>query len=535
MAATAIATVFLDRELRITRFTPSAVELFNLIPADVGRPLSRPRATASTTRSSTPTPRRVLEPLVPIEREVRCRRRPLAARAPAALPHGDDRIGGVVLTFVDITERRRVSEALRESEALFRTIVTQAAAGVAHLDLDGRITLANARFALIAGRTPEALVGTSAFALVHPDDQARNIEAFRRLAADGAPFEMEKRYVRGDGSVVWVSASVTAVLDARDRPTAAIAIVFDVSDRRQTEQALRESEERLRLILDNAREYAILTLDLKRRITGWNAGAEGLLGYVADEVMGESADIIFIDEDRLAGAPQREAAQALTDGRAADERWHRRKNGTRFWGSGVMMAMRDADGTHPIGLLKIFRDQTQARAAEQALETSRAELVQALVDNRKARAEAEAASHAKDRFLAILSHELRTPLTPVVMALHSLERNAELPGSLRGTRRADPQERARRADADRRPARRHPHLERQARDEPRRRPTCTRSCTAPPTSAPATSRPSGSASAWRCTRRATSSPATRRACSRWSGTCSRTPPSSRPTKARSRS
>ena len=98
-----------------------------------------------------------------------------------------------------------------------------------------------------------------------------------------------------------------------------------------------------------------------------------------------------------------------------------------------MMAMRDADGTHPIGLLKIFRDQTQARAAEQALETSRAELVQALVDNRKARAEAEAASHAKDRFLAILSHELRTPLTPVVMALHALERNAELPASLRGT------------------------------------------------------------------------------------------------------
>jgi two-component system, chemotaxis family, CheB/CheR fusion protein len=217
------------------------------------------------------------------------------------------------------------------------------------------------------------------------------------------------------------------------RPGAAGAMGLEVSDRRRTEQALRESEERLRLIVDNAREYAILTLDLKRRITGWNSGAESLLGYVAEEVIGESADIIFTEEDRVARAPQREAAQALADGRAADERWHRRKNGTRFWGSGVMMAMRDADGTHPIGLLKIFRDQTQARAAEQALETSRAELVQALVDNRRARAEAEAASHAKDRFLAILSHELRTPLTPVVMALHSLERSAELPASLRGT------------------------------------------------------------------------------------------------------
>ncbi|HEV7574431.1 MAG TPA: chemotaxis protein CheB [Caldimonas sp.] len=431
MAATAIPTVFLDRSLCISMFTPSAVELFNLIGADVGRPISDlanrldyPQLNADA--------RVVLDKLVPIEREVRFDEHWLLARL-RPYRSGEDRISGVVLTFVDISERRRVSEALRESEALFRTIVTQAAAGVAHIDLDGGITLANARFGLIAGRAPEALIGTSAFAIVHPDDRDRNIAAFRRLAVDGTPFEMEKRYVRGDGSVVWVNASVNAVLDAEERPSAAVAIVLDVSDRRHAEQALRESEERLRLIVDSAREYAIVAMDLKRRITGWNSGAESLTGYVADEVIGQSADLIFIEEDRVAGAPQREATLALAEGRAADERWHRRKNGSRFWGSGVMMAMRDGEGANPIGLLKIFRDQTQARASEQALETSRAELVQALVDNRKARAEAEAASHAKDRFLAILSHELRTPLTPVVMALHALERHNDLPASLRGT------------------------------------------------------------------------------------------------------
>ena len=431
MAATAIATVFLDRELRISLFTPSAVELFNLIAADVGRPISdlASRLEYPQLRDDA---RGVLDRLVPVEREVRFEERWLLARL-RPYRSGEDRISGVVLTFVDISERRRVSEALRESEALFRSIVSQAAAGVAHTDLEGRITLVNARFGLITGHTPEALVGTSVFDLVHPEDRAANVEAFQRMATDGTPFEMEKRYLRGDGGVVWVSASVTAVLDAEERPGGAVAIVLDVSDRRHAEQALRESEERLRLVLDNAREYAILTMDLKRRVTGWNIGAESLTGYATDEMMGESADILFTEEDRVAGAPQREATQALADGRATDERWHRRKNGSRFWGSGVMMTMRDGDGAHPIGLLKIFRDHTQARAAEQALESSRAELVQALVDNRKARAEAEAASHAKDRFLAILSHELRTPLTPVVMALHSLERNAELPGSLRGT------------------------------------------------------------------------------------------------------
>src|SRR5439155_9960026 len=107
-----------------------------------------------------------LEQLVPIEREVRYDDAWLLARL-RPYRTADDRIRGVVLTFVDITERRRVGEALRESEALFRTIVTQAAAGVAHTDLEGRITLANQRFGLIAGHTPEALVGTSIFALVH--------------------------------------------------------------------------------------------------------------------------------------------------------------------------------------------------------------------------------------------------------------------------------------------------------------------------------------------------------------------------------
>jgi two-component system CheB/CheR fusion protein len=431
MAATAIATVFLDRELCIALFTPSAVELFNLIAADVGRPISD-LANRLEYPQLVDDAQAVLDHLVPVEREVRFGERWLLARL-RPYRSGDDRISGVVLTFVDITERRRVADALRESETLFRTIVTQAAAGVVHTDIDGRITLANAVFAQIAGRSPDALVGTSVFALVHPDDRERNVAAFRALAEDGVPFAMEKRYLRSDGATVWVKASVTALCGAGGKPESAVAIVIDVSDRVRTEQALRASEERLRLILDNAREYAILTLDLNRRITSWNSGAEAMTGYLADEAIGEHGDIIFVDEDRRAGVPEREVRHAIRDGRAADERWHQRKNGTRFWGSGVMTAMRDSDTGAPLGLLKIFRDRTHERASEQALETSRSELVQALVDNRRARAEAEAANLAKDRFLAILSHELRTPLTPIVMALHALERHPELPKSLRGT------------------------------------------------------------------------------------------------------
>ncbi|HZW74993.1 MAG TPA: CheR family methyltransferase [Caldimonas sp.] len=265
MSGTAIPTVFLDKSLRISLFTPTAVDLFNLIAADVGRPLSDlasrldyPQLLADA--------QGVADDWRSIEREVRFGERWLLARL-RPYRGSDERIGGVVLAFVDITEQRRIREALRESESLFRSIVTQAAAGVLHTDLDGRITLANARYGQITGHTPESLVGTLQFSVVHPDDRARSIAAFRKMAVDAEPFELEKRYQRSDGTVVWVRAAITAVLDGDSKPSGAVVVVVDVSDRVRIEHALRESEERLRLVVDSAREYAIVSLDLKRRIT----------------------------------------------------------------------------------------------------------------------------------------------------------------------------------------------------------------------------------------------------------------------------
>ena len=227
-----------------------------------------------------------------------------------------------------------------------------------------------------------------------------------------------------------MKAAVTPIRDIRGRQQSAVAIMLDVSDAARAREALQLSEERLRLILENAREFAIVSIDLQRRMTSWNSGAERMLGYDEQEILLQSADVILHPRTARRARRSVEASRALRDGRVADERWHVRKDGSRFWGSGVMTAMHGPSGSI-VGLVKIFRDETAVRATAEALEQSRAELWQALAENSRARVELEAASHAKDHFLAVLSHELRTPLTPVLVAVQALRVRPDLPQDAR--------------------------------------------------------------------------------------------------------
>jgi PAS domain S-box-containing protein len=103
-------------------------------------------------------------------------------------------------------------------------------------------------------------------------------------------------------------------------------------------------EERFRLLSESLTDYAFITFDQENRITSWSAGAEKLLGWSEDEVLGECGAILFTSEDRERGEVEKEIDQALHYGRAEDDRWHMRKDGSRFWGSGVMTAVGDESG-----------------------------------------------------------------------------------------------------------------------------------------------------------------------------------------------
>ncbi|WUR11323.1 CheR family methyltransferase [[Empedobacter] haloabium] len=204
-----------------------------------------------------------------------------------------------------------------------------------------------------------------------------------------------------------------------DKIEGAVMTFFDISGRREAEAKLRKGEEWMRLVAESTYDYAIITVDLEGRVTGWNKGAERNFGYTEEEVTGRELDFIFTPEDRAAGVPAEERARALAEGRAEDERWHMRKDGTRFFCVGVTTPLRDGE-LH--GYAKIARDQTSRVQIDTQREA-------ALSSEQAGRSQAEMDSALKDEFLAVMSHELRHPLNLIYI-------NAELMSRLPAVREA---------------------------------------------------------------------------------------------------
>ncbi len=141
--------------------------------------------------------------------------------------------------------------------------------------------------------------------------------------------------------------------------------ITDITEGKQAEEALRRSEENYRLLVENAQEYAIFMLTTEGCIERWNNGAERIFGYREEEAIGLSGAVIFTEDDRTAGVPEMEMLFATHNGQANDDRWQLRRDGSRFWASGVMEALRHPDGQLR-GFVKVLRDNTEQKRTEEA-------------------------------------------------------------------------------------------------------------------------------------------------------------------------
>jgi PAS domain S-box-containing protein len=245
------------------------------------------------------------------------------------------------------------------------------------LDREGYVATWNAGARRFKGYEPDEIVGQHFSRFFTDEDRASGLpQRALRIAATEGKFETEGWRVRKDGTRMWAHVVVDPIFDAGGTLVGFAKITRDITDRKSAEQALFESEQRFRLLVQGVHDYAIYMLDPTGVVSNWNTGAERIKGYKAEEIVGQHFSRFYTPEDLANGEPARALETALREGKYEKEAWRMRADGTRFWAHVVIDPIRDERGAL-IGFAKITRDATERRDAQIALEEARAALFQA--------------------------------------------------------------------------------------------------------------------------------------------------------------
>ncbi|MFL5632768.1 MAG: PAS domain-containing sensor histidine kinase [Gemmatimonadaceae bacterium] len=240
------------------------------------------------------------------------------------------------------------------------------------LDPQGYVISWNAGAQRIKGYKPNEIIGKH-FSIFYPEE--KRAEGFPQYelkeAARVGRFEDEGWRIRKDGSRLWANVVITALHNRSGALVGYAKVTRDLTERREAEDALRASEERFRLLVQGVRDYAIFMLDPTGHITTWNEGAQRIKGYTSDEAIGKHFSIFYPPEDVASGKPPRELKIAVATGAYEEEGWRVRRDGSRFWASVVITALRTPGG-ELAGFSKVTRDLTERRAAQdQAIDAAR--------------------------------------------------------------------------------------------------------------------------------------------------------------------
>nr|WP_246215914.1 PAS domain-containing sensor histidine kinase [Microvirga makkahensis] len=244
------------------------------------------------------------------------------------------------------------------------------------LDPNGIIASWNSGAQRFKGYVESEILGEHFSRFYTDEDRAAGLpQRVLETAAREGKFEAEGWRVRKDGTRFWAHVVVDPIRDAHGNLLGYAKITRDLTERRKAEDALRESEERFRLLVQGVTDYAIYMLDPEGHVSNWNPGAQRIKGYTEDEIRGQHFSRFYTEEDRATNLPYRALETAKREGKFEAEGWRVRKDGTRFWASVVIDPIYD-ERKELIGFAKITRDITERRKAQEALAEAQAALFQ---------------------------------------------------------------------------------------------------------------------------------------------------------------
>lgn len=272
---------------------------------------------------------------------------------------------------LDITDRKDTEERIRLSENQLRLVTNAVPALISYVDSNERYRFVNQQFnewfgieaGELVGKKVREVFGNQAYQKIKPKiDEA--------LAGNPVKFETALDYAAAGKRHVHVSYMPDIGVDGT--VYGYYGLTNDLTELKRSEELLRSTEERMALMVESVTEYAILSIDSLGRIDSWNSGAEMIFNYTADEAVGKPYDVLFTPEDIARGIPFKEMRTARRKGRASDDRWQLRKDGTRFYASGVMMPL--FVGKELTGFAKIATDLTEKQRRADELQKAHDEL-----------------------------------------------------------------------------------------------------------------------------------------------------------------
>jgi PAS domain S-box-containing protein len=341
----------------------------------------------------------------------------LAVLPAEAAPSAErDRGRRAQLSLVDSTRTAAEASAVENDQRTldehlesFREVFDDAAIGMATMTLSGTLVRANRALATIMRCEPDDLVGVDYGRLTSGRSDALDaaLDDISHEISDVAVIDHE---VSGWSIARRVRASLAAVRDSKGQALYVFLQVQDITAQAAAEEKLRRSEERLRLLIEAVREYAIFMLDTDGTVASWNPGAERIKGYRAHEIVGTHFRAFYPPEQQASGHPEHELEEALRVGRYEEEGWRVRKDGTRFWANVLITPVFDDEGTH-IGFAKVTRDATERRRAEEERDASRSALESANAELATLTDRLRRIADDQQKFLAMTAHELRSPIT----------------------------------------------------------------------------------------------------------------------------